>query len=311
MKAITRGYAKTCEGCGVAFPIGRQPDGSYIQGTYRRYCTKKCAAEHNRTQKSTRVDKTCEQCGTKFSVAAHRNDLARFCSRACKGLHRQVHQSKVCPSCGNEFAIAGRGHARKGSIYCSLKCVHAAQKKHRTCKRCGKQYYRTHHAQPTFCSRECHAEDARDRRVGIAPPTVRGRGVEPIDHVCEFCGNAFQNRIASSRFCSRICLYKGMTGPLGPSWKGGRSVNSHGYVLVYAPNFSKPGKNGVALEHRVVMENSLGRPLTESESVHHINGIRDDNRIENLQLRQGKHGRGTRMVCLDCGSHNVGHLPLP
>ena len=60
-----------------------------------------------------------------------------------------------------------------------------------------------------------------------------------------------------------------------------------------------------SLEHRTVMSRILDRALEAHETVHHINGLRDDNRPENLQLRNGRHGKGVVLVCLDCGSHNV------
>ena len=63
--------------------------------------------------------------------------------------------------------------------------------------------------------------------------------------------------------------------------------------------------DGYVLEHRLVMARSLGRPLIKSETVHHKDGDRKNNVLDNLQLRQGKHGKNAKFQCLDCGGRNV------
>ena len=63
-----------------------------------------------------------------------------------------------------------------------------------------------------------------------------------------------------------------------------RRINKEGYLLALVPNHPNARKDGYLYDHRVVMENFLGRLLLNTEVVHHINGVRDDNRIENLEL---------------------------
>ena len=77
-------------------------------------------------------------------------------------------------------------------------------------------------------------------------------------------------------------------------WKGRRTVTGEGYVLVYMPNHPNARKKYV-LEHVLVMAESIGRPLHDGETVHHKNGIKDDNRLENLELWGRQHGAGQRV----------------
>ena len=97
--------------------------------------------------------------------------------------------------------------------------------------------------------------------------------------ICEVedCGQSHDSHGYCSTHAKR---FRRHGDPLGskphPCYKGGH-LDSSGYRQIYVNG--KPVK-----EHRHIMEQNLGRPLTDDETVHHINGNRIDNRLENLEL---------------------------
>lgn len=124
------------------------------------------------------------------------------------------------------------------------------------------------------------------------------------------CGNMFPKIVKrkTRNFCSKACAAATIGGFLKSggsnhyAWKGGRIVTKKGYIEIYVPEHPHARGGKYVFEHRINMEKKLKRYLLAGEEVHHINGDKTDNRIENLELWRKSHPAGVRITSLHCES---------
>jgi len=123
-----------------------------------------------------------------------------------------------------------------------------------------------------------------------------------IWHSCEGCGKERWVPLIRGEPIYKLCRSCAETGIRSGNWKGGR-IKNNGYIVVklspddfFLPMAMKGGHNkcSYVLEHRLIMAKHLGRCLQRWEWVHHKNGIKTDNRLENLELTTS-------------GSHSIRH----
>lgn len=128
-------------------------------------------------------------------------------------------------------------------------------------------------------------EIRKSREIGY-----KSNGTKWIWLACPNCGKQrwvpLQKDQPKYHLCQRCQKPKGEA---NPNWKGGRSKHS-GYILIYAPNHPKAVKGRYVYEHILVWERTHNTSLPDGWIIHHINGIKDDNRPRNLiALSKGKH----------------------
>lgn len=124
---------------------------------------------------------------------------------------------------------------------------------------------------------------------GPPGPLIRASGTGRGECAVEGCEQVAAGRTYCHRHYYRVRKY-------GDPGEAGRRHRANGEGYKDRNGYIVKQVNGVSdLEHRQVMAAALGRPLWPDENVHHINGVRDDNRLENLELWSTSQPAGQRV----------------
>ena len=110
---------------------------------------------------------------------------------------------------------------------------------------------------------------------------------------CLTCGENFDTTLSKIRngggkYCKTKCYWESkkesMKGKKHWNWKDGKSKTVDGYIRIWSPNHPFATRKKQVLQSRLVAEKALNRYIIKEESIHHINGKKNDDRLENLYL---------------------------
>lgn len=210
--------------------------------------------------------------------------------------HDRKFVEKRCIGCGSRF-VPTVGNQKRCQAACGLQ---------RACVVCGKEFVPHRHKRvQTTCSHQCSSKamvlaKKACRKCGtmFQPGSNRGtycsEGCQLGDSTCRTCGKVFTlTPNTKGKFCSMECHYA-YYAPIGTT-----KLDQSGYVLVKTDKRTDRRRRW-DMQHRVVMEQVLGRTLLRTETVHHKDGNKANNDPSNLELWKGNHGRGIRSKDYHC-----------
>ena len=177
--------------------------------------------------------------------------------------------SHNCPVCGKELKY-------KESKVCR-DCYRANAPKGEDCPA-----YIDGRSKPKCLDCGVEVKDSYSKRCRACYNISRTSKPKSHKYFCQDCGAP----IVRGALRCKPCKGKAMLGSSNPSWKGGRHVpkTRDGYILVYSPTHVHATKKGYVAEHRKVMSDYLGRKLESWEHVHHKDGDKLNNSLDNLEL---------------------------
>lgn len=241
----------------------------------RMYCSKECLHK----DKNTVI--VCKFCKKEFEIYKSRIGEIAYCSLECKKndiIERDPRIIKICIYCKKEFKVAK--NRINTANYCSRKCIHDDTTTIKICEYCKKEFkiYNNREDTAKYCSKQCMNNNSR------------------CYETCKFCNQQFEiinNQKGKRIYCSTECY----------------NNDSIGNPYLSGPYYRcSDGNNQQLNYHRYLIQQHLGRKLLSNEHIHHIDGNKLNNTIDNLMIvspsdhrKLHKEKEWKDIKCLHCG----------